>query len=153
MSDTTLYQYCQKIVLLRNDDTEALLARRTGENDYDQTYAFIGGKIETTDGSIIEGLRREKNEEIGDKVIINICPLVSYNVYYVKHNGQHMIVPHYYATYLEGEIVISEEYDDFKWVAIDELLDFKPKVDNIPEMVDWALKLKSVLAPNDFVNV
>ena len=48
---------CQKIVLFRNDNKEVLLARRRGENDYDGIYSFVGGKMETTDSGIVEGLR------------------------------------------------------------------------------------------------
>lgn len=153
MKDTTLFQYCQKIVVLRNDDTEVLLARRQGEADYDQTYAFIGGKMETTDNSILAGLRREKTEEVGKGVQLSICPYISYNVLYIKQSGQHMILPHYYAEYQGGEIVLSDEYDDFQWVSLGDLESFTPRVENIPEMVEWAKRLKSITKPQDFVTI
>lgn len=41
------------------------MAKRKGKNDYDGTYSFVGGKMETSDNGILEGLKREKNEEIG----------------------------------------------------------------------------------------
>lgn len=153
MRDPTLFQYCQKIVLLRHDGAEVLLARRTGEADYNQTYALIGGKLEITDGSILEGLQREKNEEIGRSVRINVCPFLSYNVYYVKKDGQHMIVPHYYAEYLGGKIHLSDEYDDFTWIPVEKLVTFEPKVENIPEVVEWANSLKVSLKPQDLVEI
>lgn len=65
MSDTTFFQYCQKLVILSADTQRVLLARRSGEADYDVTYSFIGGKMETTDASILDGMKREKDEEIG----------------------------------------------------------------------------------------
>jgi hypothetical protein len=48
--DTTLFQYCQKLIILSADKTKVLLAKRKGEADYDGIYSFIGGKMETTDG-------------------------------------------------------------------------------------------------------
>ena len=136
---------------MRKNDTEVLLARRVGEADYDQTYAFIGGKMEITDKDIIEGLRREKTEEIGTKAKVSICPYVSYNIPYVKKSGQHMILPHYYANYLGGEITLNEEYDDFQWVPLTRLEKFSPRIENIPEMIPWVLKLKTALKPTDFI--
>ncbi len=62
------FQYCQKIVVFRNNNTEVLLAKRKGENDYDGTFSFIGGKMETTDNNPVEGMRREKNEEVVEKL-------------------------------------------------------------------------------------
>lgn len=151
MSDTTLFQYCQKIVLFRHNDTEVLLARRQGEADYDGTYTFIGGKMETTDASILEGLRREKNEEVGDTFQIRINPMVSYNVHFVKNSGQHMILPHYYAEYIKGDIQLSDEYDDCQWVPLSELSQFSPKVENIPQITATLLASKRVFESNDFV--
>lgn len=153
MNNITLFQYCQKIVLLRNDGSEAFLARRVGEADYNQTYAFIGGKLETPDGSILEGLQREKDEEIGPEAKMLICPFVSYNAYYVKKDGQHMIVPHYYAEYTHGDINLSDEYDSFKWIALSQLDAFEPKVPNIPHAVLWAKRLSSILTPEDMVEI
>jgi len=40
-----------------------LLAKRAGEADYDGTWSFIGGKMETTDATLVAGMQREKNEE------------------------------------------------------------------------------------------
>ena len=78
--DTLLFQYCQKIIVFNDDCTKVLLAKRQGEQDYDGVYTFIGGKLETTDGSFIEGLRREKNEEIGVEARVSVLPTVTYNV-------------------------------------------------------------------------
>jgi len=153
MNDTLNFQYCQKIVLLRNDDSEVLLARRKGEADYDGTYSLIGGKLETTDGGLVEGLRREKTEEIGPDVQMRICPLLSYNVYFVKKAGNAMVLPHYYAEYQSGEIRLNDEYSDYRWVPLAELAALEPKIANIPDMVAWAKRIKKVLEPADFVTI
>lgn len=153
MKDPTLFQIPQKIVVFRNDGQEVMLARRKGEQDFNGVYAFIGGKIEKEDGSILTGLKREKDEEIGAEAVLNICPHTSYNVYFIKHDGNHTIVPHYYAEFVDGEITTNDEYDDIQWVSCDELAAFEPKVHNIPEVVEWAIKLRTILEPADFEKI
>lgn len=153
MNDATLFQYCQKIVLFRNNDTEILLARRKGEADYDDTYSCVGGKLEATDGGIVEGLKREKDEEIGTSAKLSILPTLSYNLYFVKKNGMHMIMPHYYAEFQEGEIRLNDEYHGYVWVKLDELAGFKPKIETIPKAVVEVLKLKGVAVAGDFVTI
>ncbi len=135
-----LFQYCQKIIVFNADFTEILLAKRQNEQDYDGVYTFIGGKLERSDGGFIEGLRREKNEEIGANATIEVLPDVTYNLYFKKKDGNHMILPHYIARYTGGNIIINEEYSEYKWVKLDVLADFGPKIDNIPFMVGWANK-------------
>ena len=67
-----LFQYCQKIIVLSKDRRAVLLAKRKGEADYDGTYSFIGGKMVTSDKTIIDGIKREKDEEIGRATIVKI---------------------------------------------------------------------------------
>ncbi|QJU09114.1 hypothetical protein FBF27_01615 [Candidatus Saccharibacteria bacterium oral taxon 488] len=62
--DTILFQYCQKIVLFSQDGSAVLLARRRGEADYDGVFSFIGGKLESTDDGLVNGLRREKMRKL-----------------------------------------------------------------------------------------
>jgi len=153
MDDTTRFQYCQKLVICRKNGSEVLLAKRQDEADYDGVYTFIGGKMETTDRGIIEGLLREKCEEIGTTARIRVCPGFSYNVHFVKKDGSAMIIPHYYAEYIEGAIVLSEEYSDYQWVLASELAALEPKVANIPELLEWALRVKAIAKPADFVEI
>jgi glycine/serine hydroxymethyltransferase len=56
-----LFQYCPKLVLFSSDWEKVLLARRHSEADYDGTFSFTGGKIETTDKSIQAGITVNKN--------------------------------------------------------------------------------------------
>lgn len=147
------FQYCQKIVLFNKEQNAVLLARRKGEADYDGVYSFVGGKMETTDGGLLQGLQREKDEEIGAEVKIKICPLVSYNAYFTKKDGSAMVLPHYYAIHESGDVVINEEYSDFKWVLLTELAAFGPKIENIDEVVAWVLKMRGIIQDSDFVTI
>lgn len=150
-----LFQYCPKIVLLSEDKTNVLLARRKGEEDYDGTFSFIGGKTETTDESLIAGLKREKDEEIGEAAHVSICASFScYSELFRKKDGNTMVLPHHVAIFKGGNIVLnSNEYAAFEWVPVDTLEAFEPKIENIPTAVGRALKLLSILHDQDFVKI
>ncbi len=153
MKNDLLFQYCQKIVLFNTDCTSILLARRKNEQDFDGTFSLIGGKLEKKDGSLIEGLRREKNEEIGGNAMIKICPFLSYNVFYQKKDSSGMILPHYVGIYESGEIKLSNEYSEFVWVSVNDISAFEPKIDTIPAAVEWATKYLGILKDKDFVSI
>lgn len=145
------FQYCQKIVVFSNDLNCVLLCRRRGENDYDGVYSFIGGKMETTDRSLIDGLLREKEEEVGKEFKIEIFPNFTMNHLFEKKSGDIMILPYYYARHLKGNIKLSDEYSDFQWVKLENLEKFEPKISDIPEIVTRMLELKKIISSKDLV--
>jgi len=147
------FQYCQKIVVFSKDNSKVLLARRKGEADYDSIFSFIGGKMETTDKDMIEGMRREKNEEVGENFKIRINPVYNTANYYVKKDGNCMVLPHYYAQHIAGDIKLNEEYSEYKWVDVDELENFEPKIENIPEIVRRLLKLVPLMKETEFIEL
>jgi hypothetical protein len=130
------------------------MARRAGEADYDGVYTFIGGKTETTDGGLLAGLKREKDEEIGPEARLKVCYLMScYQVWYTKKNGNSMILPHHIAIYQEGEIKLNPaEYDDYKWVPVAEVDKFAQIPANVPA-IKAAVRFLPILTDEDFVEI
>ena len=51
-----------------------------------------------------------------------------------------MVLPHTAGIYLSGDIHLSDEYSEYQWVPIAELENFEPKIENIPQLVAWAIK-------------
>ena len=147
---TTLFQYCQKLVVLSEDKKRVLLAKRAGEADYDGVYSFIGGKMETTDESLLAGMKREKDEEIGAEAKVKLLPNETYNLLFRKKDGTSMVLPHVACLFVSGDIQLNDEYSDYKWVPIDELSTFEPKIENIPELVQWALQKLTIPNPDFF---
>ena len=145
------FQYCQKIVVFSKDMNSVLLCKRKDEDDFNEIYTFIGGKMETSDKDIISAIQREKDEEIGESFKIELYPKFSNNVNYVKKNGDFMILPHYYAKHISGEVKLNEEYSDYKWVGIDNLDAFEPKINNISETVKILLKLRTIIKDEDLI--
>lgn len=130
------------------------MARRKGEADYDSTFSFIGGKMETTDEDIIAGLVREKNEEIGKAAKVRVYMSATNNLLFRKKDGSSVILPHYLAQYTGGEIVLNpDEYSEFRWVAVENLPQLTPKIENIPELVAWALSLRRYTDQKAFVEI
>lgn len=149
--DKYYFLYCQKIVVFSADENSVLLCKRKNETDYEATFSFIGGKMQVTDKTFVDGLRREKNEEVGERFKIKICPTYTTNVLFRKKDGRFMILPHYYAVHIEGEIELGEEYSEYKWVKLDELNDFEPKIPTIPTAVEKMQRVKNCLRNDDFV--
>lgn len=149
--NTTLFQYCQKIVVLSKDKTKVLLCKRKGEADYDGVFSFIGGKMETTDTSIIEGIRREKNEEVGIDFKIQLLSTYSMNMLFHKSDGNAMILPHYLGIHEEGDIQLNEEYSEYMWVHMDSLEAFEPKIPNIPDVIQGLLPLINFVQDTSYV--
>lgn len=150
MQQNLFFQYCQKLVILSADKKSVLLAKRKGEADYDGVYSFIGGKMETTDQSFIASMEREKNEEIGTAAKVGVLSHETYNVLFQKKDGAHVVLPHVASLFRSGKIVLSDEYSEFKWVPLNKLQGFEPKIENIPELAQWAsAKLQST--PDDLL--
>lgn len=139
MPSTTLFQYCQKLIILSADKSKVLLAKRKGEADYDGVYSFIGGKMETTDESILAGMKREKDEEIGLDAKVMILPNETYNLLFRKKDGNSMILPHIPGVFTSGKISLNNEYSDYQWVPVAGLDAFEPKIENIPSLTNWAI--------------
>jgi len=145
------FQYCQKIVVYSKDELSVLLCKRQGEVDLDGIFSFIGGKMEITDKNIIEGLRREKNEEVGENFKIKLFSTFTTNMSYVKKDGSAMILPHYYAIHDSGDIQLNDEYSEFRWVPIKDIVAFEPKVFSIPDILDKFAILKKIIHEAGFI--
>lgn len=145
------FQYCQKIVILSKNKDSVLLCKRKGENDYNETFSFAGGKMETSDKSILAGITREKNQELGENFKINLLITYTTNLLFRKRNDKYMILPHLLAIHQEGEIKLNKEYSEYKWVPIDSLNEFEPKIQSIPEIIQTLNRLKQILTKDDFI--
>lgn len=151
--DDTHFQFNQKMVLLNAEKTAVLLAKRQGESDYDATFVFTGGKLEVTDEDIIDGLKREKDEELGTDCRVRVCPKLSWNVLFRKADGNSIIVAHFPASFVSGAVVLSDEYSEFQWVELTKLEEFEPKVHNIPEIVHRIIALDATLQKDDWFEI
>lgn len=147
------FQFCPKIVVFSTDLKEVLLCKRKNEKDYNGIFSFIGGKMETTDKSIMAGIAREKNEEVGNNFKIKLYAKYSANAFFIKKDGARMVLPHYGAIHEHGEITLSEEYSEYVWVSVDKLNVFQPKIETIPEKVAEMRSLLKISCDEDFIRM
>jgi len=148
-----LFMYCQKIIVFSEDGASILLAKRQGEQDYDGVYTFIGGKMERSDKTLLDALRREKTEEVGAKLKLDICLTVNRTIEFTRKDGHRVILPHYIARSRGGEVVLNEEYSDYAWVPVEKLASFSPLIDNIPDFVAWAQRMLPTLTDDDWTSM
>jgi 8-oxo-dGTP pyrophosphatase MutT (NUDIX family) len=151
---TLFFHYCPKQIIFSEGKQSVLMAHRAGEADYGGVYSFPGGKTETTDGGLLQGLKREKDEEIGASAKLKICWKFScYSAWYRKKNGNYMILPHHVAIFTGGTIDLNKnEYDDYKWVPIEEIDQYNQIPTHAPA-VRAALRLLSILEDGDFEEI
>lgn len=153
MNPNLLFQYCQKLIILSPDKQSVLLAKRKGEADLDGVFSFVGGKMETTDETTVDGMKREKNEEIGTSAKIKILPDETNNLLFHKKDGNCMVLPHIAGVFVSGDIVLNDEYSEYKWVSVAEIESFEPKVQNIPKSLKWALSKLAKATDDQFVEI
>ena len=153
MQRELFFQYCQKLVILSADKQSVLLAKRKGEADYDGTYSFVGGKMETTDATLVAGMKREKDEEIGVAAKVRVLADETRNAFFRKKDGSSMVLPHIAGIFQSGDIVLSDEYSEYRWVPLTELNSLEPKIENIPAMAAWAAAKLAAASDNQFVEI
>ncbi len=153
MQPELFFHYIQKLVILSADKQSVLLAQRKHEEDYNGVYSFVGGKMETTDADILAGMKREKDEEIGEAAVVMAYPTESRNLLFQKSNGHSAILAHIACVYSSGDIVLSDEYDNYKWVPLAELASFSPMIENIPEFTEWAVAKLAGIATSDLFEI
>ncbi len=144
------FQLCQKLVVFSADLSAVLLCRRKDEDDYDGVFSFVGGKMEATDDTLLEALRREKDEEVGEEFKLKVAMVFTANRFFSKKDGAKMILPHYFAMHVKGPVVLSAEYSEYKWVKLKDLDNFEPKISNISGIVQEMLRLVESLGEDDF---
>lgn len=107
--------------------------------------------MERSDGWILEWLRREKNEEVGEDFKIKIFPTFTTNEFFFKKDGNAMVLPHYYAIHESGNIVLNDEYSEYKRVPLVEINGFEPKIHTIPWVLERLKLLKEIISKTEFV--
>lgn len=114
-------------VVLRNAKGEILILKVPDSSQMPGYYEFPGGRIEKSEVSLPfkEILKRETEEELGRNVKYKLeCSPVavgrhfSFLDYPRNKNRQDFLWVFFEAKYLGGEIKISDEHKDYKWVRL-----------------------------------
>lgn len=100
-------------VIVRED--KVLAMRRAASKDAGPgLWETLSGRVDLGEDPL-DTVKREIQEECGLEVRVHPRPVTSY---YAERNGEPMIVIVYRADYHAGEVVLSEEHDDYAWLSL-----------------------------------
>ena len=110
-------------------DGRILSLRRAPDSDASPgVWETLSGRVEPGEEPLA-AVKRETDEECGLIVRFDTRPFAARHA---LRNGLPMIVIHYRARHVAGEVRLSAEHDDFAWLTADEFSVRCP----IPELVD-----------------
>jgi len=117
------YQVSLKVII-KNDRGEILLLAEDPNGSSAGFYDLLGGRITVDEFTVplLDVLRREITEEIGEiNFLLDSKPIAigRHLVPAIKsetNSDIHVLYVFFEAKFISGEIIISDEHSDFKWV-------------------------------------
>lgn len=112
MNPDALLYVVQKAFIRKGDEVLVL-------NDPAEGLDFPGGKIQEGESDLGESLKREVREESGLEITIRKPFATWTEVFPPNHRlaGHRVVLIGYACEYVSGNVKISEEHDNFKWVT------------------------------------
>jgi 8-oxo-dGTP diphosphatase len=115
MEETQLYIVAVAAIIIC--DGKVLAMRRSKTKDAGAgLWETLSGRVSLGEEPL-DAIRREITEECGLEVDVESSPFTAYQA---RRNDIPMMVLVYKAYYKQGEVVISEEHDDYAWLSPDE---------------------------------
>ncbi|MFA5986818.1 MAG: nucleotide exchange factor GrpE [Parcubacteria group bacterium] len=111
--------FSQRAVLYDPQQKKYLLAKENSYKIEKGAWQFAGGRVDGVE-ELEVAFAREVKEELGDIAYRVIGPLRGVRVSYKDHVDG--VIMTYLAFYDGGEIVLSEEHSEYKWMSADEVL-------------------------------
>lgn len=121
MSKHGLFQITQKLFVMKENKLLVMKDHKSGAGD------LPGGRMNQEEffQDWMISLNREIEEEMGSDFKLNISKEPIFIHKHLVNDGNHpCLVIAYFAKYISGEILISDEHDFYKWVEIDS---YKPE--------------------------
>jgi len=124
--DKDYFQVSLKLILKNQDNDTLLLKGTASDGPFKDTYDLPGGRIDNheVDKGLMDILKREIAEEIGQPEIkINSKPVAACKFLY-DHRVDHRDMPlriiylFFEGTLQHGEIELSDEHSELKWVKL-----------------------------------
>ncbi len=102
-------------------DKFLIVKRHKNEIAFPGKWAFPGGKVERGQ-DILETLRKEIMEEVGLEIEDFKKFIKDYT--FIRPDGHNVVGFCFEVITKTEEVIISEDFEDFKWITPEELLDF-----------------------------
>jgi 8-oxo-dGTP diphosphatase len=120
-------------ILLKNKDGKYLVVCRSAEKypEAGRQWEIVGGRI-NPGTSLLENLRREVMEEAGLKISGEPKLLTAQDILKThKH-----IVRLTYVGFADGEVTLSDEHTEYKWLSLDEIKNLEPVDEYLKEVLN-----------------
>ena len=109
---TQLFVVAVAAVIVR--DAKVLAMRRAAIKDAGPgLWETLSGRLDAGEDPVA-AVQREIMEECGLEVALEPCPVT---VYTAERKGLPMVVIVYKALYVSGEVVLSDEHDEYAWLS------------------------------------
>lgn len=133
---------------IANDKGQLLVLKRSLKHDHEGGYwETISGRLEQHVKDVKSELQREIKEELGNNFKCEvIAPIGTYNFYRSGDKKKEHIGIDYICKYISGDIKLSKEHTEYKWINPEEFENYKAndsvkqKVKLFAEVKDWYLK-------------
>jgi 8-oxo-dGTP diphosphatase len=117
-------------------DKFLVVKRHAGEVAYPGKWAFPGGKVEKGQ-TLMEALRREVQEEVGLEIEDSKRLIKDFT--FVRPDGHNVVGLCFSVIAKPGDVVISKDFDDFRWITPEELSSLD-HIEGMEEEVSRAFK-------------
>lgn len=104
--------------LVFKQDKILVLKRSKGSSFAEGLWDIPGGKVVLGE-SLEESLLREIYEET--KINIRIEKIISASSSHIVHNNKQYITIVYLCEYLNGDVKLNNEHNEYKWIRLDEI--------------------------------
>lgn len=106
---------------LKGDEPEYLLLKRRKEKFYGHLWQGVAGRIETGESAVETVLRELQEETQLEPVRVFVVDHVS--SFYQNYKDRINLIPVFGIEVNIGEVILSDEHKEYRWVNFDEALD------------------------------
>lgn len=115
------YLICVKGIITRSDGKILVLKRSAQDDHAPSIWETVGGAMDTEE-TPQTALEREIKEETG----LTVAVLNPFNVFTIKKDtGESKVGITFLCNYISGEVMLSEEHEEYRWIHPDEFATMK----------------------------
>lgn len=118
MTDTETPDITRVTAAILIKDDKIIIARRGPDDKLADKWEFPGGKVEINE-TPEQCLKREMKEEFD--IDVSVGEYLGSSIYHYDHISIELLA---YRTYWEDGEINLKDHDDFKWISLEELVEF-----------------------------
>lgn len=126
-----------------------LITRRSAERDHDPNlWECVSGRFNQNFDTVEKELLREIAEELGKDIqVAIISPISLYHFYRADRNTDEMVGINFICEYIQGDITLSHEHSEYKWILPEEMHQYNTD-DKMITDINHVSKMKDIYFSN-----